>query len=80
MVKHTFSKLKMTLKHVCYFSLGTSTIKLRVFQDKSDAVFTNFGVVQKLTTIDVVMYITCPFFLNKHTILVLDPNTPEPVD
>jgi len=44
-----------------------------------DAVFTDFGVVQKLTSVDVIVYITCPLLLNKHTILVLDPNTPEPV-
>ena len=39
----------------------------------STHVFTNFGVVQKLTPVDVVVYVTCPLLLNKHAILILDP-------
>jgi len=49
---------------------------LKVLQDTSDAVLTNFGVVQKLTSVDVVVYIARPLLLNKHTILVLNPDTP----
>ena len=49
-----------------------------VFQHMSDAVYTNIRVVQKLTSVDVVVDITRTLFMNKHTILILDPNTHIP--